>query len=109
MIYGYQTLMISAQCLTRTTIGCSRQETVRFMKDRRGVLFPVRNDCSICTNTIYNSVPLELISLREEIASLGAGSLRYHFTVESGEETARILRGELPEHITRGHFRKGVE
>ena len=109
VIYGYQTLMISAQCLVRTTIGCRHQETVRFMKDRRGVLFPVRNDCGICTNTIYNSVPLELVSLREEIASLGAGSLRYHFTIESGEETARILRGELPEHITRGHFRKGVE
>ena len=109
VIYGYQPLMISAQCLTRTTVGCRHEETVRFLRDRRGVLFPVRNDCSICTNIIYNSVPLELASLETEIASLGAVSLRYSFTIESGSQTAGILRGELPEHITRGHFRKGVE
>ena len=109
VIYGYQILMISAQCLTKTTTGCSHKGSVRWLKDRKGVLFPVRNECSICTNYIYNSVPLELISLMDEVRKLAPGSLRYSFTIESGSETARILRGELPDNITRGHFRKGVE
>ena len=35
-----------------------------------------------CTNIIYNSVPLELVSLREEIASLGAGK-KYELRIDS--------------------------
>ena len=109
VIYGYQVLMISAQCLTKTTTGCSHKRGVRWLKDRKGVYFPVRNECGICTNFIYNSVPLELVSLKSETGRLGIGSVRYSFTIETGEQTSGILRGELPENITRGHFRKGVE
>jgi len=109
VIYGYQVLMISAQCLTKTTTGCSHKRGVRWLKDRKGVYFPVRNECGICTNYIYNSVPLELVSLKSETGRLGMGSVRYSFTIETGEQTSGILRGELPENITRGHFRKGVE
>jgi putative protease len=109
VIYGYQVLMISAQCLTKTTTGCSHKRGVRWLKDRKGVYFPVRNECGICTNFIYNSVPLELVSLKSETGRLGMGSVRYSFTIETGEQTSKILRGELPENITRGHFRKGVE
>lgn len=109
VIYGYQVLMISAQCLTKTTTGCSRRPGIRWLKDRKGVQFPVRNECGICTNYIYNSVPLELVTLKSETDRLGPGSVRYSFTIESADQTARILRGELPKNITRGHFRKGVE
>ena len=109
VIYGYQVLMISAQCLTKTTTGCSHKRGVRWLKDRKGVYFPVINECGICTNFIYNSVPLELVSLKSETDRLGMGSVRYSFTIETGEQTSKILRGELPENITRGHFRKGVE
>ena len=109
VIYGYQVLMISAQCLTKTTTGCSHKRGVRWLKDRKGVYFPVRNECGICTNFIFNSVPLELVSLKSETDRLGMGSVRYSFTIETGEQTSGILRGELPENITRGHFRKGVE
>lgn len=109
VIYGYQVLMISAQCLTKTTTGCTRRPGIRWLKDRKGVQFPVRNECGICTNYIYNSVPLELVTLKSETDRLGPGSVRYSFTIESADQTARILRGELPENITRGHFRKGVE
>lgn len=109
VIYGHQVLMISAQCLTKTTTGCRHTGAVRWLKDRKGILFPVRNDCSICTNLIYNSVPLDLLSLKDEVDRLNPSSVRCSFTVESGEQTERILRGEVPDAVTRGHFRKGVE
>ena len=109
VIYGHQVLMISAQCLTKTTTGCSHKRGIRWLKDRKGVYFPVRNECGICTNYIYNSVPLDLVSLKSETDRLGLGSVRYSFTIETGEQTSAVLRGELPENITRGHFRKGVE
>lgn len=109
VIYGYQTLMVSAQCLVKTVSGCDHTPSVHYLRDRKGVLFPVVNDCKICTNLIYNSVPLELISLAGQVKALSPSSVRYMFTVESGEETRRVLKGNLPDEVTRGHFRKGVQ
>ena len=150
VVYGYLTLMTSAQCLVRTTTGCERGTInrppvpgrrsepqqghrrdadrsvlvkadrqalgrsgsgggIRYLRDRMGVLFPVKNDCSLCLNTIYNSVPLDLISLSEQIRQLGPASVRYLFTVESGEQTRQVLHGKMPKAVTRGHFRKGIE
>ena len=109
VIYGYQTLMTSAQCLTKTTTGCEKTSGVRYLKDRMGIRFPVRNDCMLCLNTIYNSVPLELVSLHSQMRELSPASVRYLFTIESREDTKRILKGKLPDAVTRGHFRKGAE
>ena len=109
VIYGYQTLMTSAQCLTKTTTGCEKTSGVRYLKDRMGIRFPVRNDCMLCLNTIYNSVPLELVSLHSQLRELSPASVRYLFTIESREDTKRILKGKLPDAVTRGHFRKGAE
>ena len=109
VVYGYQTLMLSAQCLVKTTTGCTHEPGIRYLKDRRGVLFPVKNDCLICTGMIFNSVPLDLVSLSGRTEALSPASIRYMFTVESGEETRRILGGQLPDAVTRGHFRKGAQ
>ncbi len=109
VIYGYQNLMVSAQCLVKTVTGCSHEPSVHYLRDRKGVLFPVVNDCRICTNTIYNSVPLELISLSGQVKALKPSSVRYMFTVESRDEILRVLKGNLPDEVTRGHFRKGAE
>jgi hypothetical protein len=63
----------------------------------------------LCTNTILNSVPLDLISLPEPVRPSGTFSVRYQFTVESRDETRAVLKGELPGQVTRGHFRKGAQ
>ena len=109
VVYGYQALMTSAQCLVKSTSGCRHEPGIRCLKDRKGILFPVKNDCTICAGTIYNSVPLELVSLGSQVDALNPSSARYAFTIESGRQTADILNGILPEAVTRGHFRKGVE
>ena len=54
-------------------------------------VFPVRNQCRFCCNTIYNSVPLDLSGCRKEIEALSPNYVRAVFTVESGEETAAVL------------------
>ena len=129
VVYGYQTLMMSAQCLTKTASGCEAGKRltpldgtgrtdgrvypsasgIRYLRDRMGVVFPVKNDCSLCMNTIYNSVPLDLVSMSGQVKALSPASVRYLFTVESGKETRMILKGYLPDKMTRGHFRKGVQ
>ena len=109
IIYGYQTLMVSAQCLVKTTAGCRKEPGIHFLLDRKGASFPVKNDCLICTNTILNSVPLDLVSVSGQVRELSPVSVRYLFTVESPEQTRRILEGDLPDRVTRGHFRKGAD
>ena len=62
------------------------------LTDRRKAVFPVRNECAFCYNTIYNSAPLELISLSQELLKLPLRSLRLSFTTESGPQTEQLLR-----------------
>ena len=70
---------------------------------------PVKNSCMFCCNTILNSVPLDLVSVSGQVRELSPVSVRYLFTVESPEQTRRILEGDLPDRVTRGHFRKGAD
>lgn len=121
VVYGYQALMQSAQCVMKNTKGCTKVPAITYLKDRKNAEFPVLNRCPFCYNTIYNSVPLMLVGCREEILRLSPAYLRLSFTVESGEETKRILQGygrllsgETPTDGfsgagTRGHFKRGVE
>lgn len=121
VVYGHQALMHSAQCLIKNTTGCRNTPSKHWLKDRRKAEFPVLCRCTGCCNTIYNSVPLELISCQREIDALKPSVFRLSFTVESGAETEAVLArygawldgapasGETAAESTRGHFRRGVE
>lgn len=126
VVYGRLPMMVSAQCIEKTTSGCSRQETVLRLKDRMGKEFPVKNHCRFCYNTIYNSSPLSLAGQASLIRKLGPGSIRLQFSVETPRETGQICtwyadvfvrgirRGEAGtaepvREFTRGHLKRGVE
>ncbi len=116
ILYGYQALMQSAQCVKQTTAGCTGRPEITFITDRKNIRFPVLNRCLFCTNTVFNSLPLRLGSCAEEIRSVAPSYLRLSFTIESAEETVQILRqylqegGRIPDtQGTRGHFKRGVE
>ena len=122
VVYGRQALMHSAQCVTKNTSGCTQMPECSYLKDRKRAEFPVVNRCVTCCNTIYNSVPLDLTGCRKEIEALSPDVVRVAFTVESGAETAEILKRLKQWHTdgqaffapdgqdgTRGHFRRGVE
>ena len=121
IVYGYLPLMVTAQCVVKNTAGCRKNPGILRLKDRKNVEFPVRNQCSICTNLIYNSVPLELISSSSEILELHPCSCRLAFTFEDQGEVKRIvkaagdcfLNGQKAEKVTasgtKGHFKRGVE
>lgn len=121
IIYGYQPVMLSAQCLQKNTKGCSRREGISYLKDRYGKFFPVRNHCQECYNIIYNISPLALFHQFQEIKMIQPESLRLSFTVEDGKEVEEIFRhyrqalaGNLDKNsylkeFTNGHFKRGVE
>ena len=120
-VYGRIPMMVSAQCIRKTTLGCSGKNGQMELKDRTGARMAVKNRCAFCYNTIYNSAPLSLLGNESGVAKLDPAVLRLNFTTETGEETAQIIRAfresflegkksRVPfQDFTRGHFKRGVE
>ena len=94
-VYGYLPMMISAQCIRKTTLGCSGKPEIMWLKDRKEMRFPVVNQCRFCYNTIYNSAPLSLLGLSASVKGLGPKALRLNFTVEepAAADPGRVFRG----------------
>ena len=115
IVYGYLPLMVSAQCLYKTSGKCQK-DAAAFgslqLKDRYGKVMSVRNVCADCYNLIYNSQPLVLYDMEKELKSLAPSSVRYQFTNETPKQIRSVLSGQerrLEEQFTRGHFNRGVE
>ncbi|MDO4619558.1 MAG: U32 family peptidase, partial [Lachnospiraceae bacterium] len=119
IVYGRLPLMVTAQCLAKNTTGCSKRFEKMTLTDRMGVKFTVGCDCIFCYNIIFNSLPLSLLSEYGTIQRMGFEGIRLQFTLESGEETAEVLRSvsemlsgtTVKQRIrsTKGHFLRGVE
>ncbi len=119
--YGHYPAMVSAQCIVRTTKGCTRQPELLKLKDRTGAELPVRNHCRFCYNTIYNPNPLSLLGQEKAVKQLHPAAIRLVFTVETPDEIRAVMDGyadrfrygkDTPSPVrdfTRGHFRRGVE
>ena len=119
-VYGREVMMTSAQCIRKNTAGCTKDNALLQIRDRYGKVFPVRCMCGICSNRIYNSLPLDLSGRMDEVLSLHPAGVRLRFTVETARETSEtagrfreILSGRrgsgTGEESTRGHFARGVE
>ena len=123
VLYGYLPLMTSAQCVHANTGKCDTTSVVTYLKDRYGKFFPVKNNCTECYNTIYNTTPLMLFGYGKELQKADFSSFRLNFTVESEEEVRQILaiyetvfyegRKTLADmyqgEYTNGHYKRGVE
>jgi putative protease len=119
--YGYLPMMVSAQCIQKTTKGCTNEPGKLIFVDRYHKEFTVKNQCDYCYNVIYNTSPLVLTDQKTEIYKLSPKALRLHFTIENKEDTKRVLDlykdvfvknvGEQePEFdFTRGHFKRGIK
>ncbi len=125
IIYGRIPMMITANCVSKTTAGCQKgksRQTV-YLTDRYHKKFPVELNCIHCMNIIYNSVPLSLhgeLPKWKEITDF-----RLDFTIESEAETVEIMTyfmalcNKEPEkeknlklpynEYTTGHEKRGVE
>lgn len=123
LIYGKLPLMTSAQCVKRSTSGCNKTPGITYIKDRYNVIFPIKNNCNECYNTIYNSLPVILFGKAEELKRMQFAAYRLSFTTEEEKEVRNVLelctktfvtesknikdiyRGEF----TYGHYKRGVE
>ena len=60
IVYGYLPMMLSSQCVKKTTAGCDHTREIIGLSDRYRNTFYCENLCGECTNVIYNCVPLFL-------------------------------------------------
>lgn len=135
LVYGYLPLMVSAQCLYKTSAGgdnkvykkessnpcCYQKAESGELIDRFSKKFPVKRHCRECYNIIYNSQCFSLLSNSIEVNNLNMERIRLDFTYETEEETEQVLKrfidgyihGSLKEtdekKYTRGHFKRGVD
>ena len=120
-VYGRIPMMESAGCVRRTENLCSKKDGFWYLEDRRGMKLPVRCRCGVCSNTIYNAVPLSLHQFAGRGLYRKAPVHLCMFTTENREETGRILRffgalrsgsgkgGRPPfEQFTNGHYKTGA-
>lgn len=139
VVYGYLPLMVTQQCPIGNYAGgktngiyCSEKDSddLYFLKDRKGMKFPLMTDCKQCICTILNGKPLFTLKFYDEILESTTGSVRLIFTKEGAKRTQRILNAyaEMTEDCTvqsgetkillhemnekgstKGHYFRGVE
>ena len=121
VVYGYFPMMVSAQCVKKTTEGCKKQKGQIFIKDRYQKQFAVKNHCDYCYNIIYNTAPVVLTDQKMEIIELNPKAIRLHFTTENRQSMRKIMElynemfykgGQVIEpefEFTRGHFKRGIK
>jgi len=114
-------MMVSAQCIQKTTGGCRKQKGRLDFTDRYQKTFTAKNLCDYCYNIIYNSAPVVLTDQKKEILELGPKAIRMHFTLEDKKamremldlyETVFYQDGNAVEpkgEFTRGHFKRGIK
>lgn len=115
IVYGKIPLMISAQCVKKTSNECSGKVGFYYIKDRKNVTFPVLCNCIECNNQIFNGIP---VCIKKDILNnfeKNVSSYRMIFTDEDDDLISDVLsyydnKGDFPDiDYTGGHLNRGVE
>lgn len=120
-IYGRAPLMVSANCIKKTTGTCDKSNKgCNFdlkLIDRKNKDSLVYNNCIHCYNEIYNSVPTSLHKYMWDLIKAGFHDFRLDFTDEDRETISKILSyyiteqrsGAFPlDEYTAAHISKGA-
>ncbi len=112
-VYGYQQLMVSAQCICKNAFSCNGNSDWLTITDRYQKEFYGKAVCKYCYNLIYNGLPTAIWDMTCGDSWSGIRP-RLHFTRESREETIQILNAymnkeKISGQRTKGHFNRGVE
>ncbi len=121
IIYGYQQVMYSAQCVNKNVLSCDKKEKVFRLVDRKNASFSVKNICKYCYNIVYNSVPLSLLDKGLQVKKLGVNRVRIDLTMEDIYQGRQVINNGIDSFVydksslgdssetTRGHFKRGIE
>lgn len=113
VVYGRIPMMITANCLAKTSKTCNKTVESMVLIDRYHHEFPVQNVCNHCYNIIWNCIPMSLHARLDDYKNC---IKRIQFTTESAQQTEAVLAyfvkgiGDFPiKEYTTGHEKRGVE
>lgn len=117
LVYGRLPMMVTSNCIRKTSGHCTKIAGFSKLKDRYGKEFPVYADCRCCYNVIYNSVPLSLHGLFK--TKWRTSCIRLDFTDEDAKRTDKVIeyfeklqngyQEPFYQEFTTGHYKRGVE
>ena len=103
LVYGHMPLMITRACPLQNIHDCAHCDKTGVLTDRKAKKFPVR--CGLGVRTIYNPVP---IYMGDKPGALTVDYGVAYFTLESREETAKILEMIRTHAPFEGEFTRGL-
>ena len=103
LVYGHMPLMITRACPLQNIHDCAHCDKTGVLTDRKAKKFPVR--CGLGVRTIYNPVP---IYMGDKPGALTVDYGMAYFTLESREETAKILEMIRTHAPFEGDFTRGL-
>lgn len=103
LVYGHMPLMITRACPLQNIHNCAHCDKTGVLTDRKAKKFPVR--CGLGVRTIYNPVP---IYMGDKPGALTVDYGVAYFTLESREETAKILEMIRTHAPFEGDFTRGL-
>ncbi len=115
IVYAYLPLMVSVNCLKKTTDQCGQKNALKVVYDRYKKAFYSKSRCRLCYSELYNCVPLSLHKYLKDIR-YAVDAYRIDFTIEDSAKMRAVMdlyfrNGSditLGEYTT-GHFKRGVE
>jgi len=126
VIYEYQQVMVSNQCVIKNKYSCNRLNQCIKLKDDKNNIFFAKAVCEECINIIYNGIPYNILGQLDKklLDDLGTSVLKVSFTIEDNDMIINILQlvkafiesnynGKEINYsnniYTAGHFNRGVE
>lgn len=115
MLYEYQPVMLTANCLQRTKNNCTGTDTIVSIIDDIGNRFFAKTFCRECYNVIYNKVPYCILDKYKKpvFDNLHSAGYMLRFTIEDEAQIVRILQIFSGKSVdihekTSGHLYRGV-
>ena len=115
LVYSYLPLMVTANCLKKTSDRCGQKNVFEKVYDRYNKVFLSKSNCMLCYSEIFNCVPLSLHKYLKDMR-YPVNAYRIDFTLEDSKMTKIVMDlyfksgkdCDLGEYTT-GHFKRGVE
>ena len=123
IVYGRTPMMISANCIRKTTDGCQQNinDFHQVLRDRYRKELPVFTNCIHCYNEIFNAVSMSLHKELPQLIKNNFSKFRLDFTNETVEEVLQITAYYIHKlentdyaevfplkEYTSGHYKEGA-
>lgn len=89
-VYGRVPLMISAQCIKKTTRQCNGRSETLWMEDQKNRKIPVTTHCEDCYNKLWLDRPRNLIGQEAGSTASSIHRFRFDFFLTSPSEIGKI-------------------